>query len=167
MPLHIKPLSITDPPPPSHTQLLLSRADIIICPTFWTATDGDPVGLSHNPDSEILYLESTITARAFENECVVVFVNAGGEKEAGYIGGSRVAVPFKGVIGGAKGGEEEMVLVKVDIGILEVSFGLLTSFFFRFFLLCDCSVSLIRAPRYFFRTHEKCMASGKILLRKC
>lgn len=55
--------------------------------------------MAHDPDCEVKFLDSLIVARAFENECVVVFVNCGGKAEDGWIGGSGVTVPFKGWVG--------------------------------------------------------------------
>ena len=48
-------------------------AKTIILPTFWTLADCSTYGLSKNPMSEKLFLESTVTSRAFENTCAVVF----------------------------------------------------------------------------------------------
>ena len=87
--------------------------------------DCSPYGLSRNKDSERVFLESTVTARAFENTCAVVFVNAGGEEGnvGDYAGLSRVAVPFLGTVGGEKEGgmgrEEGMRIVEVDMADVE------------------------------------------------
>lgn len=91
------------------------------CPTFWTATDGGPLGLSWNADSEATYLDSLIVTRAFENECCVVFVNAGGPKDEGFIGRSAVTLPAKGSVGGTTISAEVMALVEVDLDVLKVS----------------------------------------------
>lgn len=127
--------------PESFRALLLQKLDIAIIPTFWTAADGDALGLAvsslsishfidhtdmgwvqHNPDCEALYLDTTVVARAFENECAIVFVNCGGTKQEGMIGRSGVAVPFKGWLGQTKSGEEEMLMVDLKLGsILHVS----------------------------------------------
>ena len=72
----------------------------VICPTFWTSADGDPIGLAHNPECEELYLDNLIVSRAFENECAVVFVNAGGPAKDAFIGRSGVTLPFLGKVGG-------------------------------------------------------------------
>jgi predicted amidohydrolase len=69
---------------------------MVIAPTCWLGSDGADVGMAHDPDCEVKFLDSLIVARAFENECVVVFVNCGGKTEEGWIGGSGVTVPFKG-----------------------------------------------------------------------
>ncbi|SCZ89012.1 BZ3500_MvSof-1268-A1-R1_Chr1-1g00892 [Microbotryum saponariae] len=105
--------------PEAFQALLLQGVDIIIIPTCWLGTDGDDIGLLHDPHCEEKFLDATIISRAFENECVIVFVNAGGEASQGWIGRSGVTVPFKGKIGGTKDEKEELVVVKVGLGILE------------------------------------------------
>ena len=64
--------------PEAFRELIADGAKTIIIPTFWTLTDSSPYGLSVNPRAEALFLESTMTARAYENTCCVIFVNAGG-----------------------------------------------------------------------------------------
>ena len=64
--------------PEAFRELIAAGAKTIIIPTFWTLTDCSPYGLSVNPRAEAVFLESTITARAYENTCAMVFVNAGG-----------------------------------------------------------------------------------------
>ncbi|SCV71652.1 BQ2448_3240 [Microbotryum intermedium] len=105
--------------PAAFQSLLLQGVDIVIIPTCWLGTDGDDLGLRHDPHCEEKFLDATIVSRAFENECAVIFVNAGGEASKGWIGRSAVTVPFKGKIGGTKDEKEEMVVVKVDLDILE------------------------------------------------
>lgn len=81
--------------------------------------------MKKNPLSEKLFLESTITARAYENTCAIVFVNAGGAvgatKPGTYAGMSRVAVPFLGALGDETKDsiEEGMSIVDIDMEILE------------------------------------------------
>ena len=74
--------------------------------------------------SEKLFLESTLTARAFENTCAVVFVNAGAppdDAEFNYAGLSRVAVPFVGALGDETKDthREAMSIVDVDMTHVE------------------------------------------------
>ena len=64
--------------PEAFRELIAAGAKTIIIPTFWTLTDCSPYGLSVNPRAEALFLESMMTARAYENTCCVIFVNAGG-----------------------------------------------------------------------------------------
>ena len=66
-----------------------------------------------------------MTARAYENTCAVVFVNAGGPKGATkpgtYAGLSRVALPFVGALGDETKDsvEEGMSVVEIDMEILD------------------------------------------------
>ncbi|GJN92346.1 hypothetical protein Rhopal_005376-T1 [Rhodotorula paludigena] len=113
----------------SFTPLVLQSAALILAPTYWTALDAGPEGLRHNPRSEEEYLQALIRTRASENECALVFTNVGAPaswspgdpvgNEEGRIGGSGVCVPFKGKIASAKGPQEELLLVDVDLSILE------------------------------------------------
>ena len=109
--------------PEAFRELIAAGAKTIIIPTFWTLSDCSPYGLSINPKSEALFLDSTLTSRAYENTCCVVFVNAGGPAsstdsrerglkpedgvagppdskptDANYAGLSRVTVPFVGAL---------------------------------------------------------------------
>ena len=133
--------------PEAFRELIAAGAKTIIIPTFWTLTDCSPYGLSVNPRAEALFLESTMTARAFENTCCVIFVNAGGpaiptkketemsmpvEGESGpppdmkpstghYAGLSRVALPFVGALGDETkdSAGEAMSIVDVDMRHVE------------------------------------------------
>ena len=59
-------------------------------------------------------------ARAFENTCCVVFVNAGGNDDDGPVGLSQVTMPFVGKVKGSfEGNEEGFRVVEVDTEILE------------------------------------------------
>ncbi|GAA5986212.1 hypothetical protein JCM10908_006457 [Rhodotorula pacifica] len=115
--------------PRAFEPLLLRGAEMIIAPTYWTGTDGGPEGLKHNPNSETDFLEVLVKTRAWDNECAILFCNIGAPaswspgdpmgNEEGRIGCSQVCVPFKGKIGGAKGPQEELVLVDLDLSILD------------------------------------------------
>ena len=111
--------------PEAFRELIASGAKLIIIPTFWTLNDCSPYGLRVNPLSEKVFLESALTARAFENTCAVVFVNAGAEKgkenRGNYAGLSRVTVPFTGALGKETMdcGEEGMSLVNLDMEYVE------------------------------------------------
>lgn len=78
-----------------------------------------------NPLAEKLFLESTLTSRAYENTCAVIFVNAGGPPgttgRGTYAGLSRVTMPFIGALGDeTKDSEEEgMSIVEIDMEILD------------------------------------------------
>lgn len=105
--------------PEAFRALVRQGAKIVIIPTFWTASDCSTEGLRLNPKAEALFLESTLTARAFENTCCVVFVNAGGNDDDGPVGLSQVAMPFVGKVNGSfEGNEEGLRVVQVDMEIL-------------------------------------------------
>ncbi len=110
--------------PEAFRELVSQGAKIIIMPTFWNLSDCTVEGLAYNPLSEKLFLESTLTARCFENTCAVVFCNAGGPvgkvTQGTYAGLSQVTVPFKGGLG-TMGPEEGMNIVELDMEILEVA----------------------------------------------
>ena len=107
--------------PEAFRAMVKDGAKIIIVPTFWMSTDCSPQGLARNPQAEELFLNTTLTARAFENTCAVVFVNVGGDHDEGYIGQSQVAVPFIGPLNGSliEGGKEGVGIVDLDMEILE------------------------------------------------
>jgi predicted amidohydrolase len=108
--------------PEAFRALVRQGAKIVIVPTFWMASDCSPEGLKYNPDAEALFLRTTLVARAFENTCCVVFVNAGGKVEDGYCGLSQVAMPLVGAVKESFDGPEEgMRVVEVDMEILEIA----------------------------------------------
>lgn len=105
--------------PEAFRELIAEGAKLIIIPTFWTLADCSPYGLDQNPLSEKLFLESILTARAFENTCAVVFVNAGAsphDPQSSYAGLSRVAMPFIGALG-----EETMDTNQEGMSVVEVN----------------------------------------------
>ncbi|KAF7973026.1 hypothetical protein HWV62_16424 [Athelia sp. TMB] len=104
--------------------------DIIFGPTYWMGFDSEPGIKPHNPpqDYELTLLQSLAYTRAFESETAVVMVNAGGPVSEGFIGGSGVWLPFKGMLGGVGVGGapddnkvEGMRVVQVDLSVLKDS----------------------------------------------
>lgn len=55
--------------PEAFRELIAQGAKLIIVPTFWTLKDCNEKGLALNPSAEALFLDSMLTARAFENTC--------------------------------------------------------------------------------------------------
>lgn len=55
--------------PEAFRELIANGAKLIITPTFWTLNDCSEKGLARNPSSEVLFLDSMLTCRAFENTC--------------------------------------------------------------------------------------------------
>ena len=93
-----------------------------------TLADCSPFGLKLNPRAEALFLDSALTARAFENTCAIIFANAGGPSKDDadgtpnpYAGLSRVVMPFVGGLGNEtkESGVEGMSVVEMDMKILE------------------------------------------------
>lgn len=115
--------------PEAYRALVADGAKMVVTPSFWLADDaGD--GASLNPQSESLFLNSTLVARAFENTCAIVFVNAAAPKGATdgkdslgneFCGVSQVAMPILGALGGPMGPAEDVRVVDVDMGVLELA----------------------------------------------
>jgi predicted amidohydrolase len=55
--------------PEAFRELIANGAKMVIIPTFWTLKDCNEKGLGLNPSAEALFLDSVLTARAFENTC--------------------------------------------------------------------------------------------------
>ena len=109
--------------PEAFRELIADGAEIICVPSFWTMKDSNADALALNPDSEAVFLNSTIVSRAFENTCAVVYVNAGGPPEEGeqtsYAGISQLAVPHVGPVG-RMGRAEGMALVDLDMNAVKI-----------------------------------------------
>ncbi|KAI9828957.1 MAG: hypothetical protein M1819_006456 [Sarea resinae] len=105
--------------PEAFRELVAGGAKIIIIPTFWTLNDCTPAGLSRNPVSEAVFLDSTLISRTFENTCAIVFANAGGPAGKGFAGLSQITVPFIGPLVRLGSSEEGMAVVDVDTTVLE------------------------------------------------
>lgn len=110
--------------PEGFRELITDGAELIVIPSFWTMKDVTDEGYALNPEGEALFINSTLIARAFENTCAVVFVNAGGPPEKGektnYAGLSQVAAPHVGALG-QMGRAEGMNIVDLDMDILRIA----------------------------------------------
>lgn len=124
--------------PEAFRELIADGADIVIIPTFCisphfsshlpflsilivtgTPNDTSPQALHHNPDSEALFLSSTLTSRCFENTCGIIFANAAGPKES-FLGMSQVTLPIVGPVS-KMGNEEGVSVVDMDLGLLDIA----------------------------------------------
>lgn len=99
--------------PEAFKALVNDGADIILIPSYWFMDDNGEEGAGLNPDSERIFLNCTLTARAFENTAAVVFCNAGGL--------SCVNMPILGALGRIEVGEEKMEIVDLDLDVLRVA----------------------------------------------
>lgn len=124
--------------PEAFRELICQGAKLIIIPSFWTLNDCSEEGRKYNPSSEVVFLDSFLTARTFENTCgesvqlynnecnqliiqAIVFANAGGPPGHGYAGLSQVTVPFIGPITRLGSSSEGMSVVDLDLGILDIA----------------------------------------------
>ncbi|PSN72026.1 carbon-nitrogen hydrolase [Corynespora cassiicola Philippines] len=105
--------------PEAFRELIAQGAKLIIIPTFWTLNDCNEAGLKLNPSAEALFVDSMLTARAFENTCAICFANAGGPPGKGYAGLSQVVVPFAGALTKLGSCGEGMSIVDIDMQVLE------------------------------------------------
>jgi len=103
--------------------MLRQGVEIVICPSYWYFEIAD-VGLKHNPNSEVHLINALCTARAFENEIILVYANAAGQAStpAGIerlIGCSQITAPFRGPLHSLPHSNEEMFIQSVDTDILK------------------------------------------------
>lgn len=103
--------------PEAFRELIRDGAQIIIVPTCWTLDESMAYGLKLNPNYESLFLNSMITARAFENTGAVVFANAGGPADI-YVGQSQITMPFLGPVGGVLDHSEGLLFAEIDTEVL-------------------------------------------------
>lgn len=107
--------------PEAFRALIKQGARYIFIPTMWKSQDCGEKGLKHGQNSERTFIDSVITARAFEENCVVVFCNVGGDCEDGrkgakeveegvHFGASQVTMPFKGQVARCDGREQYLVV---------------------------------------------------------
>ncbi|GAP88292.2 putative carbon-nitrogen hydrolase [Rosellinia necatrix] len=110
--------------PEAFRALVADGARLVCVPAFWTMRDVTDEGYALNPDGEAAFLNSTVVARAFENTCAVVFVNAGGPPARGehtnFAGLSQVGLPHLGALG-RRGRAEGMSVVDVDMDVLRIA----------------------------------------------
>ncbi|KAF2425310.1 carbon-nitrogen hydrolase [Tothia fuscella] len=107
--------------PEAFREIISQGAKIIIIPTFWKLDDCSPAGLAYNPSAEALFLDTMLTARAFENTCAIIFANTGGPPGEGYAGLSQVTIPFVGPIIKLNSGAEGMAIADLDLAVLDIA----------------------------------------------
>ncbi|PYI35901.1 hydrolase, carbon-nitrogen family [Aspergillus indologenus CBS 114.80] len=108
--------------PEAFRELISKGAELVVLPTFWSRYDASPAMLKHNPESEKLFLETTLTARCFENTCGIIFANVarGQDPEDKFMGLSRVVLPVVGPVG-QMGDEEGVLVVDMDLGLVRIA----------------------------------------------
>ncbi|KAI1434082.1 carbon-nitrogen hydrolase [Xylaria sp. CBS 124048] len=110
--------------PEAFRELIDDGAQLICVPSFWTMRDVSAEAYAMNPNGEELFLNNTVVARAFENTCAIVFVNAGGPAQRGeetnFAGLSQVGAPHLGSLG-RQGRAEGMSVVELDMDVLRIA----------------------------------------------
>jgi len=104
--------------------MLRQEVEMVICPSYWCFEDASAVGLMHEPNSEIKLVNAICTARAFENEIILVFANAAAYSSVSQgtdrlFGRSQITAPFKGPLHILPHADEEMFVQTVDTDILK------------------------------------------------
>lgn len=108
--------------PEAFRELIAKGAEIIIIPTYWGKHDANEEALRLNPNTEQLFVDSTLTSRCYENTCAIVFANAAGPADF-FLGMSRVVVPFIGPVDGKSMAAEEegAMVVDLDMSVLALA----------------------------------------------
>ncbi|KAJ0350358.1 hypothetical protein COL154_003917 [Colletotrichum chrysophilum] len=108
--------------PEAFRQLVLAGAKIIIIPSYWTLSDMSREGLAYNETCERMFVQSSLTTRAFENTAAIIYCNATGPREDGFFGCSQVTLPIVGTVPGSfTDGEEDMRVINVDMRVVEIA----------------------------------------------
>lgn len=107
--------------PEAFRELMKQGAEVIIVPACWMLQDLGDIGTKHDPHglTERKMIDSMVMSRALENECCVIFVNCGGKKSDGFLGGSSVAMPLKGSVIRFDEPIERLEVVEIDLDVLE------------------------------------------------
>jgi len=104
-------------------KMLMRWVNIVICPSYWTFEDAS-IWLKHDKNSDLKLVDSLCTARAFENEIIMIYCNAAWELilpkfKWKLLGNSQITMPFKGVIKKLEHNHEEMFIQEIDTNILK------------------------------------------------
>jgi predicted amidohydrolase len=106
-------------------QLVRKGAEIVVCPAFWRYGDaGD--GLQYDRLAEVHFVNACTTARAFENEMIVCFVNGSNEADKmihtdKLIGRSQISMPFRGSVARLDHDRGGLLVYTVDTSILKTA----------------------------------------------
>ncbi|HEY0754819.1 MAG TPA: carbon-nitrogen hydrolase family protein [Ktedonobacteraceae bacterium] len=102
--------------------MLAEGAQIVLCPSYWCYEDAG-IGMQYDSDAEVKFVDALCTARAFEQEIILVYANAAGMLDNGtehgtLLGHSQITVPFKGALHICTHNHEEMFVQTVETAIL-------------------------------------------------
>ena len=108
-------------------KLMLKNADIVFCPSFWSAESSSYNWVYSNKyfkNKIPKEVNALVSARAIESELVFVYVNAAGNFNADGIknillGRTQIALPFYGTTNILNHNEEGVIIKEVDLGIIK------------------------------------------------
>jgi|SRR3989338_6735422 len=110
-------------------KLMLKKADIIFCPSFWCSKSSQYSDIYNHkyfknkmPDE----VTKLVSARAIESETIFVYVNAAGtfnydKAKNTLLGKTQIALPFYGTIDILNNNKEGILIKDVDLGIVKDS----------------------------------------------
>lgn len=104
--------------PEMFRSLVKKGVKIVYCPSYWSLEDAGR-GIKYDKEAEIKSVNALCTARAFENNILLVFANVAGRLEyknvsACLIGRSQVTVPFKGPVKRLDHNKEGMFVIDLN-----------------------------------------------------
>ncbi len=108
-------------------RLMLKNADIVFCPSFWSAKSSTYEWIYNHryfKNKSPREVDSLVSARAIESETVFVYVNAAGTFNANglnevLLGRTQIAVPFYGTTSILSHNNEAINMKEIDLGIVK------------------------------------------------
>jgi len=108
-------------------RLMLKNADIIFCPSFWSAESSSYDWIYSNKyfkNKIPKEVDALVSARAIESELIFVYVNAAGNFNADgtkniLLGRTQIALPFYGTTSILNHNKEGTIIKEVDLGIIK------------------------------------------------
>ncbi len=107
-------------------KLMLKKAEIVFCPSFWCAKSSSYDWIYNNKyfkNKTPKEVDALVSARAIESECVFVYANAAGNFKQGnskniLLGRTQIAMPFYGATNILNHNEEEVITKQIDLSIV-------------------------------------------------
>ena len=102
--------------------LIAEGAEMVLCPSYWCYEDAG-IGMQYDHDSDVKFVDALCTARAFEQNIILVYANAAGTldlegAQETLLGHSQLTVPFQGALQLCAHNREAMFVQSVDTAIL-------------------------------------------------
>ena len=108
-------------------KLMLKNADIIFCPSFWSAESSSYDWIYNNKYFKNIIpkeVDALVSARAIESEMVFAYVNAAGNFNSNgvkdkLLGRTQIALPFYGTTKILNHSKEGIIIKEVDLSIVK------------------------------------------------